>query len=203
MAAGAGLFDSGVFGSGGNWGDSGWRLLFIHRIGANSIRQQYFLPLSGVCTRRGILDRCAAPGAAASTEDLVYIGLGLLLVVAAFTLLATAMKSVVQALWNHALGGQVVGLLDQILLVLLVIELLYTVQVSFRERGLVAEPFLVVALIAVIRRVLVLTAEMPKLPDAGEVVFRHAMLELGVLTVMVLVLVGSLIMLQKYAKRSV
>ncbi len=136
-------------------------------------------------------------------EDLVYIGLGLLLVVAAFTLLATAMKSVVQALWNHALGGQVVGLLDHILLVLLVIELLYTVQVSFRERGLVAEPFLVVALIAVIRRVLVLTAEMPKLPDAGEVVFRHAMLELGVLTVMVLVLVGSLIMLQKYAKRSV
>jgi len=32
---------------------------------------------------------------------------------------------------------------------------------------------------------------------------RHAMLELGVLTVMVLVLVGSLIMLQRYAKRAV
>jgi len=138
-----------------------------------------------------------------SVEDLVYVGLGLLLTIAALTLLVIALKSVVLALWNHALGGQVVNLLDQILLILLVIELLYTVQVSFRERGLIAEPFLVVALIAVIRRVLVLTAEVPKLLEAGEAAFRHAMVELGVLTIMVLVLVSSLIMLQKYAKRAV
>ncbi len=85
----------------------------------------------------------------------------------------------------------------QILLVLLVIELLYTVQVSFREHGLVAEPFLVVALIAVVRRILVLTAEMPKLPQATESVFRHAILELGLLSVLVLVLVGSLVLLQR------
>ena len=71
------------------------------------------------------------------------------------------------------------GLLDQILLILLVIELLHTVQVSFRERGLIAEPFHVVTLIAVIRRVLVLTAEVPKLSKAGEAIFWHAMLELG------------------------
>jgi hypothetical protein len=61
----------------------------------------------------------------------------------------------------------------------------------------------VVALIAVIRRVLVLTAQVPKLSGADEAVFRHAMLELGVLTVMVLVLVGSLITLQRYAKHAV
>ena len=138
-----------------------------------------------------------------SVEDLVYVGLGLLLTIAALTLLVIALKSVVLALWNRALGGQVVNLLDQILLILLVIELLYTVQVSFREHGLIAEPFLVVALIAVIRRILVLTAEVPKLAEAGEAAFRHAMVELGVLTVMVLVLVSSLIMLQKYAKRAV
>jgi len=138
-----------------------------------------------------------------SVEDLVYVGLGLLLTIAALTLLVTTLKSVALALWHHALGGQVVNLLDQILLILLVIELLYTVQVSFREHGLIAEPFLVVALIAVIRRILVLTAEVPKLAEAGEAAFRHAMVELGVLTVMVLVLVSSLIMLQKYAKRAV
>ena len=43
----------------------------------------------------------------------------------------------------------------------------------------------------VIQRVLVLTAQVPKLSGADEAVFRHAMLELGVLTVMGLVLVGS------------
>src|SRR5438105_4677947 len=63
---------------------------------------------------------------------------------------------------------------------------------------LLAEPFLVVALIAVIRRVLVITAEIAKLPESSDNVFRHAMWELGVMTAMILVLVGSLIMLQKY-----
>lgn len=133
-------------------------------------------------------------------EDIVYVGLGILLAVAAFSLLAGALKNAGVAIWSRTFGAQVVSLLDQILLVLLIIELLYTVQVSFREHSLLAEPFLVVALIAVIRRILVVTAEIPKLPEAGETVFRHYMYELAVLTVMVLVLVGSLIMLQKHGK---
>src|ERR1700732_2379047 len=78
-------------------------------------------------------------------EDLVYVGLGALLAVAAFVLLVSALKNSFYALWNRAFSGQVVSLLDQVLVVLLVVELLYTVQVSFRERGLLAEPFLVVA----------------------------------------------------------
>lgn len=133
-------------------------------------------------------------------EDVVYAGLGILLAIAAFALLVTALKNVATALWNHSFSGQLVMLLDEILLVLLIIELLYTVQVSFREHGLLAEPFLVVALIAVIRRILVVTAEIPKLPGAEEVVFRHYMYEMAVLTVMVLVLVSSLVMLQRQTK---
>jgi uncharacterized membrane protein (DUF373 family) len=135
-------------------------------------------------------------------EDIAYIGLGLLLTTAAIALLVSTLKTVVVAVWSRALGSQIVTLLDEILLILLIVELLYTVQVSFRERGLKAEPFLVVALIAVIRRILVLTAEVPKLPESGEPVFRHAILELAILTVMVLVLVGSLVFLQKQAKQT-
>ncbi len=130
-------------------------------------------------------------------EDGVYVGLGILLSGSAVVLLVAGAIIFVQALMAGSLVGRMVELLDQILLVLLVIELLYTVQVSFREHGLVAEPFLVVALIAVVRRILVLTAEMPKLPQATESVFRHAILELGLLSVLVLVLVGSLVLLQR------
>lgn len=133
-------------------------------------------------------------------EDLVYAGLGILLAVSALALLFVAIKSLVIALFAGALSGQVVTILDQILLILLIIELLYTVQVSFREHGLLAEPFLLVALIAVIRRVLVLTAELPKLPEAGGTVFSHALLELALLTVMIFVLVAAFIMLQKQTK---
>lgn len=134
-------------------------------------------------------------------EDVAYVGLGVLLTIAALSLLVMALKTFITALLARSLDGQIVSLLDQILLTLLVIELLYTVRVSFREHGLVAEPFLVIALIAVVRRVLVLTAELPKLPQAGEEVFRHATFELALLGALILVLVWSLILLQKQAKR--
>ena len=139
-------------------------------------------------------------GVLSFTEDVVYAGLGALLAFGALALLVAAFYSTVTAVVSRSFAGQIVGLLDQILLVLLITELLYTVQVSFREHGLLAEPFLVVALIAVIRRVLVLTAEVPKLPQAGEEVFRHALWELGVLAVLILILVGCLVTLQRWGK---
>lgn len=133
-------------------------------------------------------------------EDVVYIGLGTLLAISALSLLITGFRNFFVAIYQHTMATQFINLLDQVLLVLLVIELLYTVQVSFREHGLVAEPFIVVALIAVIRRVLVLTAEFPKLPQADDGTFRHAWIELALLAVMTVVLVGSLIQLQKHSK---
>src|SRR6266568_4005600 len=81
-----------------------------------------------------------------------------------------------------------------------VVKLLYTVQVSFREHGLVTEPFLVVGLISVIRRILVLTAQLPELAQAQESSFRHAAAELVLLTVMVVVLVGALIFMQRQTR---
>jgi len=133
-------------------------------------------------------------------EDVVYIGLAALLAISALALLAGEFANTFQSLWNHSLGTQIVVLLDQILLVLLIIELLYTVQVSFREHRLLAEPFVVVALIAAIRRVLVITAEISKVAESSEVTFRHAVWELALLTGMILVFVGSLIMLQKQTR---
>ncbi len=134
-------------------------------------------------------------------EDVIYSSLGLLLAVFAIALLVRGFKDFIQVASGQASGAQFVDLLDQVLLVLLVVELLYTVQVSFRERGLVTEPFLVVALISVIRRVLVLTAQLPELAQAVEGSFRHAVMELVLLTLMIVVLVGSLILLQKQAKQ--
>jgi uncharacterized membrane protein (DUF373 family) len=130
-------------------------------------------------------------------EDIVYVGLGVLLTIAALTLLVLTIRTAVLALWQHQFLTQAINLLDHILLILVVVELLYTVQVSFGEDGWVGEPFLVVALIAVIRRILVLTAELPTLSGAGEDVFHHAVVELALLALMVLLLVGSLILLQR------
>ena len=46
------------------------------------------------------------------------------------------------------LPARVIVLLDRILLILMITEFLYTVQVSFREHTLAPEPFLIVGLIA-------------------------------------------------------
>jgi uncharacterized membrane protein (DUF373 family) len=92
----------------------------------------------------------------------------------------------------------IIGLLDQSLLVLMTVELLYTIKVSFREHSLLPEPFLVVGLIAATRRILVLTAEFSHLVDKPEAEFRKAMIEVAVLTAMIVALVTSLRMLRAH-----
>src|ERR1700704_5418982 len=102
-----------------------------------------------------------------------------------------------QNLMAGSLPAKIVPLLDRILLILLVVELLYTVQVSFREHSLIPEPFLLVGLIAAIRRVGVLPGEIAQSHADPEPVFRHFVIELVVLTVLIVALVFSLVLLRK------
>jgi len=129
-------------------------------------------------------------------EDVLYVALGVLLAAGALVLLADATLTFVANLIAGTLPARMISLLDRVLLVLMFAEILYTVQVSFREHALVPEPFLVVGLIAAIRRVLVITAEFGDFKDAGAERFRATMVELGLLTVLSLVLVVSLVLLR-------
>jgi hypothetical protein len=131
-----------------------------------------------------------------AVEDIVYLGLGLLLAGSSIALLISGVISFFQGLMARTLTGNIVPMLDRILLILLVVELLYTVQVSFREHGLIPEPFLLVGLIAAIRRVLVLTAEFAQVQNEPETVFKHFVIELVVLTVLIVALVISLVLLR-------
>jgi len=128
-------------------------------------------------------------------EDAVYVGLGVLLVAVAITLLIAESVDFVRYLSAGTLAENIVSLLDRILLIIIFVEVLYTVQVSFRQHVLQPEPFLVVGMIAVTRRILVLTAELSKLVKDDEGLFRNAMIELGLLTVLIISLVFCLRML--------
>ena len=130
-------------------------------------------------------------------EDVIYIGLGLLLAAIAFTLLITEIVYFAQYVSTVSLSENIVFLLDRILLIIIFVEVLYTVQVSFRQHILQPEPFLVVGLIAVTRRILVLTAEMSKLAKETKEGFYNAMIELGLLTILIIALVVSLRMLRQ------
>jgi uncharacterized membrane protein (DUF373 family) len=76
------------------------------------------------------------------------------------------------------------------LLAFIFVELIDTVRVTVRERGIfIAEPFLLVGLIAVVRRILLLTAEIERV-SAEE--FQNMLIELGVMTGLVIVLTVAL-----------
>jgi uncharacterized membrane protein (DUF373 family) len=135
-------------------------------------------------------------------EDFIYVGLGLLLAAIAITLLITEVVYFWQYVFTVSLSENIVFLLDRILLIIIFVEVLYTVQVSFRQHILQPEPFLVVGLIAVTRRILVLTAEMSKLAKETQEAFYNAMIELALLTILIISLVLCLRMLRQRDRSS-
>ena len=129
-------------------------------------------------------------------EDIVYLGLAVLLAASALAFLVVEAVAFWHTIINGALADNIVPLLDQLLLIIIIAELLFTVKVSFREHVLEPRPFLIVAVIAVSRRIIVLTAELSKLLKESEQVFQYALWELGILTVLAVALVTSLRLLR-------
>src|SRR5271163_4993203 len=81
-------------------------------------------------------------------EFAIYSILGFLLAVTG----ALAIAGAVGLLWvgvkNWTISTGAFQILDQLLLVLMIVEILHTVRTSIRSHTLVAEPFLIVGLIA-------------------------------------------------------
>ena len=90
-------------------------------------------------------------------------------------------------LGHWTIATETLRVLDQLLVVLMLVEILHTVRISIRSHILVTEPFLVVGLIASIRRILVITLEAATLTKGGTwstegaSIFRASMIELGLL----------------------
>ena len=131
-------------------------------------------------------------------EQLVYIAVAALLVLS----LVLALLGAAALLWDgaHDFAGTeaVYRIIDRLLFVLMLVEILHTVHASIRTGTLLCEPFLIVGLIACIRRVLVITLEtsqitQPEKWDPAKMpLFQSDMIELGVLALLIAVLVGSI-----------
>lgn len=136
-------------------------------------------------------------------EVTAYLVLGLLLAAVAVIGTFSAIVLLVHAVRELGVALPLVETLDRILLVLMVIEILHTVRVSFTEGELVCEPFLIVGLIASIRRVLVITLESTQVQEPGkwsaesQALFNSSMLELGVLGGLILAMVWSIYLLRR------
>jgi uncharacterized membrane protein (DUF373 family) len=127
-------------------------------------------------------------------ERALAAGIGILLSVAAVLALTGAVTLAWDgvAQWPHI--RSLFGIVDRLLFVLMVIEIMHTVRHSIQSGELAGEPFLIVGMIATIRRILVVTLETSDKPGqdqstVGSVLsFEHAMIELGMLALLTLVL---------------
>jgi uncharacterized membrane protein (DUF373 family) len=136
-------------------------------------------------------------------EIYAYIVLGALLALAALVGIGSTGLSLWAAVLEHGDADSLVLTIDRLLFVLMVVEILHTVRVSFRSGTLVCEPFLIVGLIASIRRVLVITLESSQASQPGKWTpdiqsqFNGTMLELGVLGGLILIMVVSIYVLRR------
>jgi phosphate-starvation-inducible protein E len=137
-------------------------------------------------------------------EAAFYAAVGLLLSVAAAVALFDAGATLWRGIASRTLSNYGLLMLDQLLLVLMLVEILHTVRISiFSKEFILVKPFLVVGMIASIRRVLVITMQAAKLGenDTGAtqtgIAFSNAMIELGLLGVMILILALSIYLLNR------
>jgi len=122
-------------------------------------------------------------------ERVAYLAIALALSVPIVMLVFSAALSMLEVSEVGVLQTAL-SVLDRVLLAFIFVELIDTVRITVRERGiLIAEPFLLVGLIAVVRRILLLTAELERV-SAEE--FRNMLIELGVMTGLVIVLTIAL-----------
>jgi uncharacterized membrane protein (DUF373 family) len=124
--------------------------------------------------------------ALAWSEEALYIAVGLLLLAAATLVLVGTISGLVSSIRTHESAVNIgVVLLDHILLTLIVAELLHTLRFVVLRGEIVVEPFLFVGLIAVVRRILIVTAELERQAPGGRAL-TNQLLELGLLGVLTL-----------------
>ena len=129
-------------------------------------------------------------------EDLIYVSIAMLLAAGAVVLVVRAAIELVSG--ARADGADaLVETLDAILLVFIFVELLYAVRITLKERQIVAEPFLVAGILVCIKEIIVLSVKAPgEYIDKGPQ-FARAMVEIGLLGLMVLVLAAAAVVLRR------
>ena len=137
------------------------------------------------------------------TEHAVYAVLGILLAATAILALIDASGLLVGAIRELGGSAKLLEIVDRLLFLLMLVEILHTVRVSMRSGKLTCEPFLIVGLIASIRRVLVITLQSSEITHSKDwspekqALFQASMIELGVLAALILTMVFAIFLLHR------
>jgi hypothetical protein len=142
------------------------------------------------------------------SESVVLVLIGAALVIVALLLLGAGMHDLMEATRGGAasIEHKSIEILNTILLVMMTMEIVYTVAISLKSHTLNAEPFLIIGTIAAIRRMLVITAtstDSEGKGDAGVAAFRNTLIELGLLAATVIAMTLAIFVLRMSQRKYV
>ena len=126
-------------------------------------------------------------------ENYVYILIGIFLIFATGTIIIDSTASLYHIFEDGNILKGVLHVIDRMLLAIMAVEILYTVRISLESHVLSAEPFLIVGLIASIRRILLIRVESAY--DMEK--FNYHMIEITILGFLIFVFVWSIRWLKK------
>lgn len=132
-------------------------------------------------------------------ESVVLVLIAIMLIALAVILLGSSAWTLLDSLIHGTVRDLAIEILDSVLLVMMTMEIVYTVTVSLEGHTLAAEPFLIIGTIAAIRRMLVITAESTKQFNNIEI-FRSTLIELGLLALIVVAIAVATYMLRRSQK---
>jgi uncharacterized membrane protein (DUF373 family) len=124
---------------------------------------------------------------------ILAVAAALLVVAATFTLVGTVVD-LIEGSDSRAITDAGVFLLDRVLLLFIITELLYTLRLVDRRGRILVEPFLFIGLIAVVRRILVVTAETDL--KQGRAALTDFLVQIGALGALALVLALAIYLLR-------
>ncbi len=137
-----------------------------------------------------------------SVQRWLYGFVTIALMIAAALVLFDAFKSFTDLLHHEGTTISHVALIavDRLLLALMFLEIMHTIQIIFGEEFHLScvEPFLMVGIIAFIRRMLIITLEISHGATGKHVSFDNLMIEMGVLGGLVLAFVLAVVLLRRY-----
>jgi uncharacterized membrane protein (DUF373 family) len=131
-------------------------------------------------------------------EKVVYYGAAVALILTVGMLFFSLGQSLL-AVFETGPLETALTILDRVLLIFIFVELLNTIEIIVQEREIVAEPFLLIGLIAVVRRILLVTAQTEH--GLGPEGFLNLVMELGVLTALVISLAVALYLTRRMEGR--
>jgi uncharacterized membrane protein (DUF373 family) len=129
-------------------------------------------------------------------QDVVTVVVGGLLIILSAVLLISGITDfthrLAESVSAHAVTVAVTTLLDEVLLVLILVEVVHTVVLSLHSHRLVAQPFIIIGLVAVIRKILFVLSGQTEIGTT----------QLALLLGMVAVFVAGLIVVSRFEKSS-